>query len=534
MPADPKTKPAGPRPGTGGFLARLTELAWQALPAIGSAVGFVGFVAVVGAAIEWIRFHAAHLPATQAVLAVPRQELVTIGALALAVFVVGAVIAVLLVYLIDDRGETTVHAVWGIVLVGVVEMLVALFFVGVKDPFVVYPLLGAWLCVTGLVAAYAIGKVLRELRYRTELKAAGQRLFEARDQLETAADTLAAATAARDQTPSTPPGKAEAVQESWRQANLAFLLARRVWVRAVRAWEAVATTIASSGSLRGAREIEDRRARAEVGRLAEVSEPPSRFELEQLFGAAERVRAGVYKALWKRLRDQIATVRGVRRAWARVTLIVLALLAIAGVVIVAASPSVAWLAIMLGVVAVLAAMNMFVALATTKFAWYGVSVFFSVLLFGAALTIARTLNAPKVQPIALVRKSDDVGICGVYITQTSDRVYVGRVTAEGGRTGRIFWVRRDDVDVVSVGELQNIGDKFDGIATQMLMEVYKDRAEEPAPAVKGTTETQVVGSEVKAGSPGSQTTTVKEFPATKGRPTVRPSPQSPPPKCTNL
>ena len=98
----------------------------------------------------------------------------------------------------------------------------------------------------------------------------------------------------------------------------------------------------------------------------------------------------------------------------------------------------------------------------------------------------------------------------------------------------VIWVRRDDVDVVSVGELQNIGDKFDGIATQMLMEVYKDRAEEPAPAVKGTTETQVVGSEVKAGSPGSQTTTVKEFPATKGRPTVRPSPQSPPPKCTNL
>lgn len=83
MPSSPESTASGQKPKakaaegeTGGVLSRLSELGWQTLPAIGSAISFVGFVTVVGTAIEWIRFYAAHLPATQAVLAVPKQELV--------------------------------------------------------------------------------------------------------------------------------------------------------------------------------------------------------------------------------------------------------------------------------------------------------------------------------------------------------------------------------------------------------------------------------------------------------------------------
>ncbi len=114
-------------------------------------------------------------------------------------------------------------------------------------------------------------------------------------------------------------------------------------------------------------------------------------------------------------------------------------------------------AVLFVVVAVLTMMNLFVARATDMFVLYGISVFFSVLIFGAALMMARTLHNPKVQPVALVRKDNDVGICGVFVTQTSDRVYVGRLPDAGKRPGEIFWVRTSDVDLVSVGEPEKIG-----------------------------------------------------------------------------
>jgi len=106
--------------------------------------------------------------------------------------------------------------------------------------------------------------------------------------------------------------------------------------------------------------------------------------------------------------------------------ILLLLAALAGLVYVLTTDLFSWLAVVLGVVVLLTTMNVFVARATEKFAWYGIAVFFSVLVFGATVTIAKDLDRPSAQPIALVRKSDAVGICGVFITQTSDRVYVGR------------------------------------------------------------------------------------------------------------
>ena len=56
--ATPAGSAAAAEPEVGGVFGRLSELAWQALPAIGSATGFAGFVAVIGAAIEWICFDA--------------------------------------------------------------------------------------------------------------------------------------------------------------------------------------------------------------------------------------------------------------------------------------------------------------------------------------------------------------------------------------------------------------------------------------------------------------------------------------------
>jgi hypothetical protein len=189
-------------------------------------------------------------------------------------------------------------------------------------------------------------------------------------------------------------------------------------------------------------------------------------------------------------------------------------------VLVATEHSFSWVAVLLGVTAVLALMNLLVARATEKFAWYGVSVFFSVLLFGTALTIARTLDRPSVQPIALVRKGDDVGICGVYITQTNERVYIGRLARPGYRPGLIFWIPTSDVDLVDVGQLKPINSKFPKLAVAMLQQLYKDRAEEAVRTLKNTTVTEVTNGP-KA---GETTTTVSEMPPPiTPRPTPYPS-----------
>jgi hypothetical protein len=86
---------------------RLTDLAFQTLPAIGSAIGFVGFVAIVGSAIAWAQFRAVGLPADQAVRVMARQDLVATGALPLFAFVALGALAVVIAYIgrdTDDAG----------------------------------------------------------------------------------------------------------------------------------------------------------------------------------------------------------------------------------------------------------------------------------------------------------------------------------------------------------------------------------------------------------------------------------------------
>src|SRR5688572_20656576 len=95
------------QPGDDGFLARFGGLFLEALPALLSAVGFLGFVALIGGVIQWIRFSAAELPATTAVRLVPREDLVAEGAVSMITWFGLGLIAVLAVYLLDRRGNAT-------------------------------------------------------------------------------------------------------------------------------------------------------------------------------------------------------------------------------------------------------------------------------------------------------------------------------------------------------------------------------------------------------------------------------------------
>jgi MFS family permease len=551
-----------------GLLARIGELAWQVAPAIGSAVGFLGFVAVVGAAIEWVRFNAANLPATQAVDAIPKQELVVVGGLALGVYVVFAVIAVVLAYVVDSRGSTTRNTIRVIVAIGVLEMIGALLYV--KDlPVGIGICVAVWLLVTGAVVASLIAATVGEFKKGLELREAREEVFRARGALEAADENLATAELARARTPRPAPGgpawvawqsvvgvfaaPTAAPEGGVQMAEIAVNDARRVWQRALFRWrEIVDAETIEPGSprtmswrkWRRTRDVDASTAspppavqqgapeadRSPAGDLVETlldAEVPSRFRLKKDLEDAERPRASAWRrlvahtgALFNSLKD----ARGTKTIW---TIVIVLIGFMILWVKLALSSSFGWLLTMLVVASVLIATNVVVARATETFAWYGVSIFFSVLVFGAAVTVERTKHSAKMQPIALVRKGDDIGICGVYVTQTSDRVYIGRVGVEGGGAGRMFWVPLADVDLMSIGDLQPVHGEFDLSATELLAEVYGDRAEEQARTPKPTTITTVVGPATR------QRTTVREVVRPAGRPRPHPE-QFPRARCSVL
>lgn len=506
MPDGDKAGGASPAASSEGLLGRLSEMAWKALPAIGSAIGFAGFVAIVGGAIEWIRFDAAHLPATQAVLALPKQELVIEGARALIVFVVAAMLAALLVYLIDSKGNATPRTARGLVAVGGIGLLTAVVLIRGHHGWATYFLLIAALAWITLVAFYAVGLAMRDFRRRIKLKQAAGRMTDALSKLTIAEDARDASDVAvrRSDTDESKAARARAHGKA--------IEARNKFKRAIGEWKTAADEVIELHRSTTRASMQSKR--DHVTKLADAS--PGRVELEVKLEDSEQALGNVFGAVfgqvlaaWKKL-DPLQIAMQVILLCVGVAIFTL---------IAVGAAELPQQVLLLGLVVVLlTTMNIFVARATDKFAWYGISVFFSVLMFGAALTIASTLEQPKVQPVALVRKDNELGICGVYITQTNDRVYIGRLPLKGRRPGLIFWVPTSDVDLVSVGQPLSIGKEgdntFSTTAEGMLARLYKDRAEEAAPALKNTTITNVSGDPSSA---KGQTTTATETPPVKER-----------------
>lgn len=82
--------------------AQLIEWGRTLVPAIGSTIGFIGFVSLMGAAVVWMRYSTAGLPADQAVHDLPLSEWVATGAVALLLYLVLGLAAALLVYLLQE------------------------------------------------------------------------------------------------------------------------------------------------------------------------------------------------------------------------------------------------------------------------------------------------------------------------------------------------------------------------------------------------------------------------------------------------
>lgn len=85
-----------------------------------------------------------------------------------------------------------------------------------------------------------------------------------------------------------------------------------------------------------------------------------------------------------------------------------------------------------------------------RFVPFGVAVFFSVLLFGAAVTYRTESDHPKVQPAAVLRGEEPTGLVGFFVAATDDRIYIARLT-RGTRPGALYNIKRDDTTRLAVG-----------------------------------------------------------------------------------
>lgn len=126
-----------------------------------------------------------------------------------------------------------------------------------------------------------------------------------------------------------------------------------------------------------------------------------------------------------------------------------------------------WLAISLGALFLIGAgLWRIVGFSAQRFFGLGLAVFISVPLFGAVTMTMRNLLDPQVQAMALIRKTDgpDEAIQGIYVSETSDRIYFANVATEGcskdtvSGSGRLLWVPKKEVVAMSVGPLEDLGD----------------------------------------------------------------------------
>ena len=166
-----------------GAWERIVELGVAALPPIASAIGIVTFVALIGGAIQWVRFWAAGLPADQAVRAMPKAELVVIGAVSLIGALLAGVFIVLVVFLVERQAmHKRKVTMWVLLVLTTLELMAALVFV--DQEWWVIALLAAWFVVLGLVTA----RTLRGLPSILSRIASRRRLWAIRDRFERAID----------------------------------------------------------------------------------------------------------------------------------------------------------------------------------------------------------------------------------------------------------------------------------------------------------------------------------------------------------
>lgn len=486
------------------------------VPLVVSASALLGFIAFAGAVIVWTRFFAVKVPPDQVVTAVPRSELIATGSSLLLLFGFFGVLAVLTTYLVDRGGRATPGMARGLLALLVVEGIVAIVikagwgsgaawgaiasfllplllilvgtfldrFTAVEDTLPARerergaprprPLYSKkddegierllveirqlrWIslavALVALVAPLLILDLPRGARLAGLLAIAGVLLL-VRDKAEHAAREVRGSLKRKWvawEAEEAGKERREKTAEKTREQEIAAVeravrKARRK-LRAIR--DRTSGGVWPGGTGTGDVPAAERRAQ-QVLRGHEEEARKLRLEDEVLEGAGRRDRPRSYNLQFK--------VGGMILGF---------LLAVFAVVVPAVVLDEFWVAgALVAAVALTLSLWRIAALPKRSFHWFGLAVFVSVPLFGTLTLMARNLDDPQVQPVALIRSTDgpDEAIQGLYVTEGHDRVYFATVATEGctekllSGTGRLLWVPKEEVVAMSVGPLQSVGD----------------------------------------------------------------------------
>ncbi|HEX2232699.1 MAG TPA: GDSL-type esterase/lipase family protein [Thermoleophilaceae bacterium] len=367
----------------------------------------VGLVAAVGAGILWMRFWAARLPADQAVDAVARQELVVTGAQAVALFAVLGLVAMVLVWLLDGQGQWVRATRRGLALLIVTELVVAI----LVDDFRARQ-------AVELIAGFAIAAVL--LYFLIE------RGLELVPALRTGASLWGTLL---DRIKSLIVLPSDGAGFRWR-----WILVRPLPLLALAG--AVYASVVADGT----------------NRVVFIVLPILLAALLFVLPGGLASRPTGRPDVRAEYSDGLEPAR-----------MALALAVLLCVTILLWRDE-AWLVGSAIVAAVLAGLCLAIAAASgQRFAPYGLAVLISVPVFGAAMEMLRTVNSPRLQPVAVLLRDDRVE-CGAYVGESDGRLWLARVElAELGnvrrpppRRGRIVPILSSSVVERSLGPLQPV------------------------------------------------------------------------------
>lgn len=125
------------------------------------------------------------------------------------------------------------------------------------------------------------------------------------------------------------------------------------------------------------------------------------------------------------------------------------------------------LGILLGLQILLALVCLAVLSSTGNFAWFALAAFVSAGLVAGFVTYYRTFDNPKVEPAALLR-TEGGPLFGFYVAQSSDRIYIGVVQADG--LPQLDAIPRDEVTDLAIGALEESKDAM-AEARQMALDL---------------------------------------------------------------
>jgi outer membrane protein OmpA-like peptidoglycan-associated protein len=438
----------------------------QLMPILLTAGSLIGFVAFAGGVIVWTRFSAAKVPPDQAVNAVPRDELVAIGSALLLLFGFFGVLALIGAFLVDRGARATPGMARALLVLFMVEAAITVVIADRLD--FVETAAAAELVALPLAAAFWATFVDTYVRLEDDLPTRRGERSEARPYrmfLLAGEDSQVRLGPVETHWP---------ILIAWLGIAVAAPL---VAFDAPSGWllgwlTAAIAAVIGAVALLSRREGERVREKVEGGRMA--------AEVEEKLDALARDRElkhslpiDEYRELKAREQAERRFSPAIRMLNERPERLVLeptgawqmGILLLAAVALPSWELRAVWIAVSIAVAGALAvALWRIATLSAQRVIWYGMAVFLSVPLYGTFSAMARNVEDPQVQPMALIRSTDgpDEAIQGLYVTEADDRVYFATVATEGctddlrAHSGRLEWVPKSEVVAMSIGPLQDI------------------------------------------------------------------------------